>query len=592
MPAKIRLSHSEYTVGWICALPLEMAAATVMLDEVHETLLTQLTDHNSYTLGRIGKHNVVVTCLPAGEPGIAPAAIVATQLSSSFQSIRFCLMVGIGGGVPNTDLDIRLGDVVVSQPTGTHGGVIQYDYGKALNGGSFERRGMVNCPPLMLRTALSKLQASHLIEDSQVMGFLAEMKRKIPEHNTTKFARPTRPDHLYLTDYNHVNINAKTCAGCDIRKTVLRPPRDHDRPVIHYGLIASANQVMKDGRRRDQLAQEFGVYCVEMEAAGLKDYPCLVIRGISDYADSHKNDEWQGYAATVAAAYAKELLYVVETSHANTFPAQVKETMSSDPMVVTATPKTPDLSGLSLDRTKFQDDIQENTVPDKDKHILSAIDLTNDDSTIRATPRQSSQEETRHPERTQNNKIKNDGYTLKGHSGLVTSVAFSPDGKTIGSGSLDHTVRLWNTATNATSLILSNHSDRVDTVLFSPDGKRLASVSRDRTVWLWDSLTGAKIFMRNGHDDRVNTMGFSTDGTLLASGTLGKEVKLWDTATGSTRKILNHPASRLTAVAFSSDRMVASEICNGTPRLWNSTTGEFQTMGTLNGQVNHMCARH
>ncbi|XHF99882.1 hypothetical protein AWENTII_003367 [Aspergillus wentii] len=98
MPAKIRLSHSEYTVGWICALPLEMAAATVMLDEVHENLLTQLTDHNSYTLGRIGKHNVVVTCLPAGEPGIAPAAIVATQLSSSFQSIRFCLMVGIGGG--------------------------------------------------------------------------------------------------------------------------------------------------------------------------------------------------------------------------------------------------------------------------------------------------------------------------------------------------------------------------------------------------------------------------------------------------------------------------------------------------------------
>jgi nucleoside phosphorylase len=82
-----------------------------------------------------------------------------------------------------------------------------------------------------------------------------------------------------------------------------------DTPAIHYGLIASANQLMKDARVRDTLAAEKDVLCFEMEAAGLMNYfPCLVIRGICDYSDSHKNKEWQGYAAMAAAAYAKELL--------------------------------------------------------------------------------------------------------------------------------------------------------------------------------------------------------------------------------------------------------------------------------------------
>lgn len=81
--------------------------------------------------------------------------------------------------------------------------------------------------------------------------------------------------------------------------------------MVHYGLIASSNQVVKDSQLRDQLGRELDVYCVEMEAAGLmNNYPCLVIRGICNYADSHKNKEWKGYAATVAAAYAKELLSV------------------------------------------------------------------------------------------------------------------------------------------------------------------------------------------------------------------------------------------------------------------------------------------
>ena len=104
---------------------------------------------------------------------------------------------------------------------------------------------------------------------------------------------------------------------------MTRPVRDKHDPVIHYGLIASGNRVIKHGGTRDKLGQELGILCFEMEAAGLMDnFPCLVIRGICDYADSHKNKQWQGYAAATAAAYAKELLSVIH-------PNQVEETPSA-----------------------------------------------------------------------------------------------------------------------------------------------------------------------------------------------------------------------------------------------------------------------
>src|SRR4051794_1316178 len=95
-----RLSYDEYTVGWICALPLEMAAARAILDELHGNLPQSTSDHNTYQLGRIGEHNVIIACLPAGVTGSTSAAIVADQMRFTFRSMRFGLMVGIGGGVP------------------------------------------------------------------------------------------------------------------------------------------------------------------------------------------------------------------------------------------------------------------------------------------------------------------------------------------------------------------------------------------------------------------------------------------------------------------------------------------------------------
>lgn len=169
-------SHDNYTVRWICALPLEMAAAKLMLGAIQPSIPILSTDQNTYILGNIGEHNIVIACLPSGAYGTISAATVAMQLLSSFHSIRFGFMVGIGGGVPSK-ADIRLGDIVVSQPAGTSGGVIQYDLGKVLSGSEFQRTGMLNRPPKFLLTALAALQAYHLTEDNHMSNSFHQARR-------------------------------------------------------------------------------------------------------------------------------------------------------------------------------------------------------------------------------------------------------------------------------------------------------------------------------------------------------------------------------------------------------------------------------
>ncbi|KAK2025454.1 purine and uridine phosphorylase, partial [Colletotrichum zoysiae] len=305
----------DYTVGWVCALPLEMAAAKGMLDKVHPNLPEQdVADHNSYVLGQVQGHNVVIACLPAGIYGTTPAATVAKDVLRTFKSIRFGLMVGIGGGAPSQKQtpDIRLGDIVVSQPSGTSGGVIQYDRGKTVKDGEFQRTGSLNAPPQVLLAALNRLQADHMIEDSKIPQFLRELVSKSPKRMKKKFVHQgAANDHLFNAGYDHVSPDATCKQCCDLSQTVKRDDRDDTDPVIHYGNIASGNQVVKDAKTRDRLSKELGALCFEMEAAGLQDFPCLVIRGICDYADSHKNKSWQEYAAATAAAFAKELLSVI-----------------------------------------------------------------------------------------------------------------------------------------------------------------------------------------------------------------------------------------------------------------------------------------
>lgn len=300
--------HQDYTVAWVCAVPLEMTAAKAMLDERHQDLPVKQNDDNSYILGRIYSHNVVMACLPCGVYGTTSATIVAAQMRHSFESIRFFLMVGIGGGAPSTKNDIRLGDVVVSKPMMNLGGVIQYDFGKALSGGRFEHIGVLNKPPPVLLSAISKLQATQMPDPVAIFSMISKIATERPAEDIYP---GESQDILFDQEYDHTDLQA-TCSGCDRKRLVQRPPRDKHGPVIHYGLIASGNQVIKDSQVRDKLAQEYDVLCFEMEAAGLMDnFPCLVIRGICDYSDSHKNKQWQNYAAATAAGYAKELLSAV-----------------------------------------------------------------------------------------------------------------------------------------------------------------------------------------------------------------------------------------------------------------------------------------
>ena len=305
MPPK-RLTRNEYTVGWICALPIELAAAAEMLDEEHQDLPQDSTDTNSYSFGRIGEHNVVVACLPAGQLGISSAAAVASQMKSRFPSIRFGLMVGIGGGVPSAEADIRLGDVVISQPFAQYGGVVQYDFGKTGPEGRFTRTGSLNAPPMILLAALAKLRSNYIRQRVKLSEHLSPLDR-LPE-----FAyQGAEYDTLYKPTYNHAG--GSTCDSCTEDGLVVRIPRPNADALLHFGTIASGNQVMKDGVTRDRLSAELGgILCFEMEAAGLmNNFPCLVIRGICDYADSHKSKRWQPYAAATAAGCAKELLNTI-----------------------------------------------------------------------------------------------------------------------------------------------------------------------------------------------------------------------------------------------------------------------------------------
>jgi nucleoside phosphorylase len=303
-----RLTHDDYTVAFICPMGVELAPVKAMLDKRHQSLPTS-RDVNSYTLGSMGVHNIVIAVMP--ETGNNKAATVATQLLNDFRSIRFGLLVGIGGGIPGEDEDdIRLGDVAVSKATGTFGGVVQFDRGKIHSDGRFERTGALGKPRPVLQANVESLKADHKLTSNQISKYLTEMFKRFPNMEEEYSCPGVEHDQLFKATYNHKG--GKTCRLCDQKEVVERVSRKDPAPRIHYGTIGSANEVIKDSETRDKLRKDLGIICVEMEAAGLMDdFPCLVIRGICDYADSHKNKQWQPYAAATAAAYAKELLSII-----------------------------------------------------------------------------------------------------------------------------------------------------------------------------------------------------------------------------------------------------------------------------------------
>ncbi|PGG95382.1 hypothetical protein AJ79_10092 [Helicocarpus griseus UAMH5409] len=303
---RICKDYDDYTVAVVCANEFERDAVRYMLDEEHIPLPIKPGDSNLYFLGELSRHNVVLACLP-GNGGKSSAARVASDIHRSFLSVEWIFVVGTGRGVASERNDIRRGDVVVSMPEGQYGGVVQYDLGKELEHG-FQTKGFLHPPPAIVRSAVQVMRSDHRIRPNMIGDFVAAMVEEYPD--LAIYRRPApESDVLFHSDYYHVPSRL-TCDICDKTKAVVRPARKWDDPVIHYGLVGSGDKVMESAAKSKTTIENIGdILCFETEAAGVAtDFPCIVIRGISDYADSHKNSSWQHYAAAAAAGCTKELL--------------------------------------------------------------------------------------------------------------------------------------------------------------------------------------------------------------------------------------------------------------------------------------------
>ncbi|KAJ5609477.1 hypothetical protein N7528_010044 [Penicillium herquei] len=292
------ISQIDYLIGWICILPSEYNEAIKIFDEIYDSsnIVQGHDDKNSYDVGRIGNHLVVMNCPAAGTYGQIRAAKIASDMKSTFPAIRFMLLVGIGGGSPYKQ-DVRLGDVVL----GTK--VVPYTQGRQGDRG-FLITGSTRTPPPILQTAITRLGAR------LVQGL--NLQKTIEDLGSQTIPRPKK-DNLYRNDYVHQS-------GCDCLKVEpeafasisSRHAREKSRVQTHQGVVGSADQVMKNVYHRDQYAGWLDIICYEMEAIGVMETTsCLTIRGISDYSDGHKNDEWHSYASLSAAVCSKELLKLI-----------------------------------------------------------------------------------------------------------------------------------------------------------------------------------------------------------------------------------------------------------------------------------------
>ena len=319
-----QLTAQAYIVAWLCALPpSELVVATAMLDEEHESLSLSPHDENSYTYGSISGHNVVIACMPPGQPGKVSASKLVQPLSQSFPNLKIHLFVGIGGGVPRVpppdspEKDIHLGDVVIgwAEQSGVPG-VVQWDLVRYLEDGNTEPLGILDKPDRRILSALG------LLLRNRISG-----RTRFPEHlkRLEKLASFSHPglehDKLFNSTYHHGR--RPDCSSCDHAQLVERPPRANQDLIFHQGTIVSGDAVMKDPQRRDDISQIYhSAICFETEAAGvMDDKRCLIIRGIANYADSHKDDSWQNYAAGTAAAFAREFLFTIQ-------PQDISETMT------------------------------------------------------------------------------------------------------------------------------------------------------------------------------------------------------------------------------------------------------------------------
>lgn len=321
VPPKTR---KDFDIAIICALQLEANAVEAIFDqfwdEDGDRYGKSSGDKNAYRTGVIGNHNVVLAYMPG--TGKVHAASVAVSCCLSFQGIRLALVVGICGGVPEGAKDgIFLGDIVISDE------IMLHDFGKLYPGG-FQRKETVTRSaadsevPAFLRKLKSPRGHQNLL--SRTHRHLSALQTQNHDYHC-----PGRQhDRLFEPTYHHKHHSSSKCKKCkkdepckkaqdstcemlecDPRRIIHRSHKGPNEINIHFGRIASGDMVMKSGMDRDRIAEEETIIAFEMEGAGVcGSMPFIVIKGVCDYADSHKDKTWQRYTAGAAAACMRSVL--------------------------------------------------------------------------------------------------------------------------------------------------------------------------------------------------------------------------------------------------------------------------------------------
>ncbi|RBQ71590.1 hypothetical protein VDGD_09488 [Verticillium dahliae] len=339
-------SRNDFEVAIVCALPLEFDAVALLLDQTWSEKVDRYGrasgDRNRYVTGRMGDTNVVVLLL--AKVGKASAARATEGLRFSFPRVRLVLLTGTCGGAPATaDGDeVLLGDVIISKS------IVQHDFGRSGPDGfaaKDEIEDLLGPLPrdlLSLVVHLETFMGRSRLEASAHSALLALQKAALARQKASTYDYPgVRQDRLFAADYVHKHGHTSSCAqgvtdsicepscsltcqsvGCDdafeigrerteAKRQLEREGRDWEAqaPRLHVGRFGSGDMVVRCGKARDRLIEQHTILGFEMEGAGIwGELPCLVIKGVCNYADSHANKAWRGFAAATAASATKAFL--------------------------------------------------------------------------------------------------------------------------------------------------------------------------------------------------------------------------------------------------------------------------------------------
>ncbi|KAK2740866.1 pfs domain-containing protein [Colletotrichum kahawae] len=358
MSRHIAPANEEFLVAWITSNSSQTNAAKKHFDRIYgEPTRKAARDTNRYTLGAMGDHQVVLTELPEGdnEPHLSAAAEAVGGMMRTFDRIRVALFIGTGSGVPDSEHDVRLGDVVVSTS-----GATQLDYDTSVNAIAFRSAGEVVRAPECVKTAAKELVGRYQTSANALALAILRATEGVAPHQ-----RPGDEfDILYKPSSTHVEIVDEPCSvscGTDKSKLKARPQsrrKDEDKVVVHLGSIASSHIPIRDPDVRDKLASGGHVLCFDTEAAGLMNtFPYLLIRGIADYADTHSSRMWRGYAGAAACAYARHLMHVLDkedVKEVDTIEAIAERATKHCPCPAIPSPRSspPTRTGMGADSAK------------------------------------------------------------------------------------------------------------------------------------------------------------------------------------------------------------------------------------------------